>query len=395
MGPVQVLRVAALTAAVVAGVAGAARADEPVAVVDARAGDPAPHAASRVGLISALGAAGLLPLADPAQALALTGDDDTTDGALADAALVDTRERFGALDCAGVREPGQRAVQLLAGREAAGVDERVRLRAAWSYLLLCADRDGARVLAHGFATRLRALGGSPAIPAEVWARYPEIDAGSELALTTLTIHGNDGAAVWVDHRRVGTAPLAVAVASGGHVVAMARGPERAGLVLLVGEAGPIAIDVALHSYASADGALAAQVRRWQAGAPVRPAELTAVLDALDLRFAVVLEGEQQASVWARSSATATPDIVFTGDLGQPAAIAGAIGGQVAAWARGPDPDRLITEDDLDLTEVSRSHRKVTPWWVYAAIGGAAIGGAVTIWALDAGDNRQRIELTFP
>ena len=31
----------------------------------------------------------------------------------------------------------------------------------------------------------------------------------------------------------------------------------------------------------------------------------------------------------------------------------------------------------------------------AGVGGAAVAGAVTIWALDAGENRQRIELTFP
>lgn len=384
----------ALALAILGG-ATTARADETVAIVDARATDAGPRAASRADLTLALRTAGLEPLADLARAAALTGDDDTTDGALADGALAATRERFGALDCAGVREPGQRAVQLLAGREAAGQDERVRLRAAWSYLLLCADRDGARVPAQGFADRLRTLGGSPAIPAEVWARYPEIDAGSELALTTLTIPGHDGAEVWVDHRRVGVAPLAVAVATGGHVLAMARGAERVGLVLVTGEAGAIEIAVGLTSYAGADGALAAQVRRWQAGAPVRPAEMATLLDALGLRVAIVLEGEQQATVWARSSPTATPAVVFTGDLAQPQRVADGVRDRVLAWARGPEPERLITESDLDLAGAPRGHKKLTPWWVYAAIGGAAVAGAVTIWALGAGEKRQRIELTFP
>ena len=48
-----------------------------------------------------------------------------------------------------------------------------------------------------------------------------------------------------------------------------------------------------------------------------------------------------------------------------------------------------------LSGPSRSRKQPAPWWVYAAIGGAAVAGAVTIWATSAGENRQRIELTFP
>ena len=402
MGPVQVLRVAVVAALGVAagGPVAAARADEPIAIIDARAGEPALRAQSRADLALALRATpGLAPLADEARALALAGDDDTADDTLADAALAATRERFGALDCAGVREPGQRAVQLLAGREAAGVDERVRLRAAWSYLLLCADREGARVPAQGFADRLRTLGGSPAIPADVWARYPEIDAGSELTLSELVIDGAAGAAgaeVWLDHRRIGVAPMKLSVASGGHVVAMARGAERVGLLILVGEPGTLTIAVGLTSYAAGDAALAGQVRRWQAGAPVRAPELAAVLEQAEARFAIVLEGDRRASVWARATSSEAPEVVIEGELDQPLVLTAAIRDRLAAWERGPDPDRpLITETDLEVAAASRSQRKQSPWWVYLAISGAAAAGAVTIWALDAGEHRQRIELTFP
>ena len=402
MGPVQVLRVAVVAALGVAagGPVAAARADEPIAIIDARAGEPALRAQSRADLALALRATpGLAPLADEARALPLAGDDDTADDTLADAALAATRERFGALDCAGVREPGQRAVQLLAGREAAGVDERVRLRAAWSYLLLCADREGARVPAQGFADRLRTLGGSPAIPADVWARYPEIDAGSELTLSELVIDGAAGAAgaeVWLDHRRIGVAPMKLSVASGGHVVAMARGSERVGLLVLVGEPGTLTIAVGLTSYAAGDAALAGQVRRWQAGAPVRAPELAAVLEQAEARFAIVLEGDRRASVWARATSSEAPEVVIEGELDQPLVLTAAIRDRLAAWERGPDPDRpLITETDLEVAAASRSQRKQSPWWVYLAISGAAAAGAVTIWALDAGEHRQRIELTFP
>ncbi|HVV85998.1 MAG TPA: hypothetical protein VHE35_23220 [Kofleriaceae bacterium] len=410
MGAVQVLRVAVLTVAgpaIAGALAGPARAGEPIAIVDARTGDPTAEAAERADLALALrDVDGLTPI-DDARAVALTGADDTTDGPLADLALAQTRERFGALDCAGVREPAQRAVQLLAGREAAGIDETVRLRAAWSYLLLCADKDGARVPAQGFADRLRTLGGSPAIPAELWARYPVIDTGSELALTDLVIedppeaaaNGGSiaGAAVWLDHRRVGTAPMTLAVPSGGHVLAMARGDERAGLVMLVGDPGKLTVSIGLTSYAAAQPELAAQVRRWQAGAPVKAPDVGALLDRAGARFAIVVEGDHHASVWAREQPGGAPaDVVFAGELDQPAKLAAAVRDTLAAWERAPSPDvPLITETDLAVAEVSRSHKRETPWWVYVAIGGAAVAGGVTIWAMDAGDNRQRIELTFP
>lgn len=386
----------------IAGSVARADADETVAIVDARTGDVGVRAASRAALVAALRDDGLTPLVDDPRARALVGDDDTTDGALADVALARTRERFGALDCAGVREPGEAAVKLLVGREAAGHDERERLRAAWSYLLLCADRDGARVAAQGFADRLRTLGGSPAIPADVWARYPDIDAGSELALARLAIVDPPGgsvagAEVWLDHRKVGVAPMTIAVATGGHVLALARGGERAGMLILAGEAGTITIAVALVSYAAADRALTAQVRSWQAGAPVRPAEVGALLDALALRVAIVVEGDQRASVWARASATEPAALVGGGELDRPAALVTAIRDRLTAWSRGPELGvPLITEADLELDpDAGRGAKKPTPWWVYAAIGGAVIAGGATIWALDSGDNRQRIELTFP
>ena len=41
-----------------------------------------------------------------------------------------------------------------------------------------------------------------------------------------------------------------------------------------------------------------------------------------------------------------------------------------------------------------SAKDPTRWWVYAAIGGALAAGAVTIYALGAGDDTQRIELDF-
>ena len=90
------------------------------------------------------------------------------------------------------------------------------------------------------------------------------------------------------------------------------------------------------------------------------------------------------------------EIVGEGEVDRPAALVPAITARVAAWSTGPEAGApLITEDDLAVAEVSRSHTREAPWWVYVAIGGAAVVGGGTIWAFDAGVNRQRIELTFP
>lgn len=414
MGAVEALRVAGVAAAVAfAATPARAHADEPVpaatapvaagepiAIVDARNGDAPAHADERAALAESLRRDGLAPI-EGALARALAGVDDTTDGALADAALAATRERFGALDCAGVRAQGQQAVQLLAGREAAGVDERARLQAAYTYLLLCADRDGARVAAQGFADRLRALGGSPAIPADVWARFPEIDAGSEYAHASVELADGRGgsvagAEVWLDHRRVGRAPTTLRVATGEHVLALARGAERAAVNLQVTEPKPLTLSIALTSFAAAGGDVATQVRRWQAGAPVRPAEVAALLARAGARFAIVVEGDGHASLWAQASASEPADVIAEAELARPAALVDAARARLAAWARGPAVDvPLISGHDLDGAEAAPTRRRAAPWWVYVAIGGAAVAGGVTIWALDAGENRQRIELTFP
>lgn len=392
MGAVQVLRVAAVAAALTT--ARPVAAGEPVAILDARTGEAGALATSRAALAAAVAAdPALTPVTEPAQ----LGDDQAIDGAMADQALAETRERFGALDCAGVREPGQRAVQLLAGREAAGEHERERLRTAWTYLLLCADRDGARVPAQGFADRLRALGGAPAVPAEVWERYPALDAGSELALSTWDLRGQDGsldgAEVWLDHRRVGKAPMTLLVSGGGHVLGLARGTERAGLVFLDAGGGSITLSIGLRDFASPYAATAATVRRWQAGAPVRAADVAAAVAPLDARIAIVLEGDSRATVWAVRAGGETAQLA-DGDATRPAELTAAID---AGLAGGGEPALLTDADVVDdaLARANRGSKRPTPWWVYAAIGGAAAAGAAAIWALDAGEDRQRIVLTFP
>jgi hypothetical protein len=53
----------------------------------------------------------------------------------------------------------------------------------------------------------------------------------------------------------------------------------------------------------------------------------------------------------------------------------------------------MTEADYEARVVRRD--EPTRWWVYAVIGGALAASAATIYAFETGEDRQRIELTFP
>ena len=72
--------------------------------------------------------------------------------------------------------------------------------------------------------------------------------------------------------------------------------------------------------------------------------------------------------------------------------------KAARPARAPDPDRqLLRETELErrAREAERADRTKTKWWVYAAVIGAAVVGAGIIIVGDAGDDKQRFEITLP
>src|SRR5688500_7648891 len=161
MGARQVLRVAAGLVALCALLrpAAAAPGDEDLVVIDLRPGDPAALRGSRAELVTALGGiAGIAVRADAGLDAALAGEASDQDALDVRAALDEAREAFGALDCARATTAADRAIDLLAGRQAVGLDDGSALRGAWAYVLLCADRDGDTARAQRAAQRLRALG---------------------------------------------------------------------------------------------------------------------------------------------------------------------------------------------------------------------------------------------
>src|SRR5690606_27336498 len=122
---------------------------------------------------------------------------------------------FGNLDCATTLTASQTAIGIAAARQAAGLPV-PELARAWTYVLLCADRTGDPDRAMQAATRLRALGAAVgssvgaagAVPPDVWARYPEVDAMIDRDMIPVEIRAAvPGAAIWIDFAPAGTSPL--------------------------------------------------------------------------------------------------------------------------------------------------------------------------------------------
>lgn len=371
----------------------AASAGEPVAVIDVRPPTGSTEA-SRARLVAALGQISGVRVVDDERADALAGRVVDSDDRLAAAALAEAREAFGGLDCGRARPAAEDAVHLLAGRQAAGLDETVRLKAAWTYVLLCAERDGDPSVARGAADRLRALGGSPSVPADTWARYPEIDATLDRDIVALAVVGPKGARVWVDHVEVGAAPVTTYVSAGKHVVAAASGTVR-GATTITAHGSALTVQVATEERRARFGGIAAQVAAWQVGTAPTAVELTEVMAALEVRFAIVLDRGGKAALWAKGPDASIASLAVDGAIGKPLDLAAGVVARVEYWTEGgPDPDQpLLRETDVPARSKA-SDKDPARWWVYAAIVGALTAGAVTIYAVGAGEDRQRIELDF-
>ena len=382
MGTHQVLRVA-VAIAVTAGLAAPSAFAAPVvAVVDVRGDD-----ATVTAVVDGFTAAELEVVAGDRAAAARGKDDDEL---AIDRALAEASDGYGQLDCGRARPWAERAALLTAGRTAAGKDERARAGRAWSYLLLCADRDGDRAVARHAADRVRGLGAGAAIGADVWSRYPDIDATLDRDVVMLTVTGPAGAVATVDDRVVGPVPATALVAAGVHVVAVgdgARGPRGAAWARVAGK--PLTVDVTPR--APDDGVVvtvAAAVQALRGGAPIDAAAIDALARALDVELVAVV-GADSISLWQRQrSATTT---ITTGD----AATVVTAGRTAYALAHDRSPDPTLPLVREPRTKPAKADKDPTRWWVYAAIGGAVLAGAAAIYAADAGDDRQRFELVFP
>jgi hypothetical protein len=384
---------------------------ERIAVVDLTAIDPAAPLITVARdpvdkkLFAAIAAAGFEPITGDGVEDALAGRDVDRDAFELTAALATAQHAFGELRCNEAVPAAKQAIGLAAARQAAGLAV-PELARAWTYVLLCADRDNHVDAAMIAASRLRTLGGSSDVPASVWNKYPAVDTAADLELVQLTIEVGDaavpGAAIWIDFQRAGVSPLHIALPAGDHVIAAALGPRRGWSAGTAIRSQPT-VRVPLADPSGAWSDLAHRVADWHHQVPA-PTELAWLLARVHARVAILRTGDTIAA-WGQIGRSELPHLLgptaaVTGTVTDLDRVLGAIADRIHAWNdHAPDPTQpLLREGDAPERFGRRSADdtdKPTKWWVYAAIGGAlAVAGGILL-VQSIGGNRQRVELTYP
>lgn len=150
----------------------------------------------------------------------------------------------------------------------------------------------------------------------------------------------------------------------------------------------------LVDQAGTHSAIAGVVAAWRDGAAAASAEqLGAVMDTLDVRFALVLAGTDTIQVWAKGPGDRVARKLDDGVDDDVMGIAAMISDRVAAWdGRAPDPDLPL----LYETDRERTGRRADPvrWWVYASIVGAVLVGSGILYLQDTADDHQTITISF-
>lgn len=401
----QVLRRAGsvAVAAAVALSSAAALAAEPVGVLDLRPAEGPAQQADRANLERQLeNAPGLDPVADRELADALAGRQHSA-AAVRGRALA-ARARA-ADDCSAALGPADAAVAELAAARAAGTDVDAALLGAHATLLRCADAAGDTGRALAEAARIRALGvpePPPGVEADLWSRYPPVDAASNVHFAELRVESEPaGAAVWIDHRPVGTTPLEVAVPRGQRLVVVAGGGEaRSRSVDITGWTASARFD--LSPAPSRWRPVRDRVAAWRRGqGRVDPAAVTELMSAVEVSALIAFEKGGGLAVWSLPHGARRARSL--GQASTPAQAIELLGGAPRRWSGpGIDPDAPLLRETPEERARYYGRRGAgeededgQEWWVYAALVGVVGVAAAAIVAHDLGSDRQRIEILLP
>ncbi|MEJ7598317.1 MAG: hypothetical protein WKG01_10440 [Kofleriaceae bacterium] len=406
MGPERVLQAARAVAllALVAS-AGAARADdklrtrERIGVIDL---GPTDTGSVRKQLAEAVVTAGFEVVNGDGLEDALAGADVDKDAVQLASALAEAQRAFGALDCKATLVAADQAIGIAAARQAAGIAV-PELPRAWTLALLCSDRSGDLDRAQLAATRLRALGGSPDVPAAVWKKYPDVDTVIDRELVALEIVATNapGATVWIDFEPRGPAPLHVLLPDGDHVIAVASKTRRG---WAAGTAVKTQKQLAVPTIDQRGPAseIARRVARWNGKVPA-PAEIGWAMSQVRARVVLVRRGDR-VEAWGRIGLSEAPrqlggddGVAKASDPADVKRVLALVTDRVQGWNdRAPDPDQpLLLEDPKDRRFAIQDRDGPTKWWVYAAIIGAVAGAATLVLVQDTGSTVQRVELHYP
>jgi hypothetical protein len=401
MGSQQVLRAIAASVAIVSVAHAAPRhhrerpLHERAAIVDL---GPADDGAARREIGAALVESGLEPVIGDGLDDALAGISPTADDAPLAVAISQAKQAFGELDCKRARSAADNAIGIAAARQAAGIAV-PELPRAWAYVLLCADRTGDTDAAIMAATRMRATGGSPDVPAAVLAKYPDVDTLANREMVEVDVTADvPGAQLWVDFQPVGSAPAHLALAAGPHVIAAAAGTRR-GWIAGTAVKTQKAVAIATTDQAGPHAALAARIAGWHGKVPAAT-ELGAVLAEVHVRVAFVRHGNN-VEVWGHAGLAEPVRLLGGADGTRPLAevdraVALAVD-RAQTWNdRAPDPDQpLLVESQQERDARRKDVAHPTKWWVYAVIGAAVVVGGIVIIARDNASDTQQIQLHYP
>lgn len=379
---------------------GAARADSPapsipVVIVDLRPGDAADRRASREAFARELGATqGVDLVADPELGGALAAEPEP---ALDRDVRKRAADRMSALlakrsadDCSGREAEARDALADLAALEAAGRKVGPELTLAYAYQLRCAHQEGDAAAAARAVAMLRALGHAnpPAeVESAVWATYAP---AAPAPTTAFWVNRPEGAAVWIDHRQVGTAPVQVHAAPGPHLIAAASG-DGVGSQWIEVAPGLGPLELGLERTPRRWAGVRALVASWRGGsASANALAIARLMTETGVRYAVLLSDGDRAELWRLPESANAAERVRQAALRAPQVIGGALTEAAGATPPADAGVPILTEDAKNKDE-----RKRQKWWVYAGIIGAVAVGAGIILANDLADDRQRIELTWP
>ncbi|HEY1552620.1 MAG TPA: hypothetical protein VGG28_32550 [Kofleriaceae bacterium] len=340
-------------------------------------------------------ARGLSPAIGDGLGDAFAGIDRPRDQPLLDKALADAQQAYGALDCKATLTAAHGALSVLAGRQAAGMPT-PELAKAWTYSLLCADRTNDRAEATRAATQLRALG-SPDAPADLLAKYPDIDATLGIVPIQVDVDSEvPNSPIFVDFQAVGTAPVHLALSPGEHVIAAASGTRRGTLV-----GTPIKsqqkLIVAMPDQASRWSDVALRIAKWRDTMPAREAfgdEISAVLIETHVRVALIRRGDEVVAWGHAGLGERVRQLDNATTLARADIAVGAIAEHVASWsAHAPDANHpLLVEDRSHDSDTVKAH---TQWWVYAAVGVALAAAGVVVAVHHYEHDTQNVELMYP
>jgi len=349
-------------------------------------------------LATALVKAGLAPLDDASEA-ALTGQAAESDAIALATHMAHAQQKFGALDCKGTLNAVKKALPLLAARQAGQLPV-PELPRAWAYALLCADRTGDADLAFRAASRLRVVGGSPDVSADLLAKYPEIDATLGIDAIEVDVATEiPDATLWLDFEPIGKGPKHLALSPGDHVIAAASGTRRGYLVGRPIKKQPKLV-VEMPDQASALADVASAVASWKGAVPSADA-LASVLDKVHARAALIRHGDV-VEVWGHAGKNEPVRRLGGEDgtrtLADADRAAALLADRVEGWSsHAPDPDQPLLVEDLHERAAAANKERAggTAWWVYATIGAAVLAGSIAVYAHEQDNNTQEIRLHYP